>query len=94
MSAVVNAAHGDTLAREHLENASVRMPVAISPDVLECMSDLIADSWPEPTTTAELDVMLEIAIEKVADGRFPKTDFEVKQNFMRRMILMNSMTHY
>ena len=61
---VVCEVHKGRLTRTHLEDANVVLPDGIDDSVsilLEHLSDLIADSWPEPTTTEDLNDLVDTA---------------------------------
>ena len=67
---VVAAAHSDKLAQEVLENANVVFPslenaMVSKEDLLVHMADLIADAWPDPSTTDELQSILSVAMENL-----------------------------
>ena len=56
ISVVINSAYDGNLTEENLRAADVLTPyqVGLSSKVLDAMSDLIADSLPEPTTAEEI----------------------------------------
>ena len=60
---VVRATHAETLTQQHLEDAGVVGAHNMSTKLIECMSDLIADCWPEPRTADELNDLMETAMD-------------------------------
>ena len=71
---VVHAAHTDKLTQHDLENANVVVPIPDDTEesistlaLLDHLSDLIADSWPEPSTTEELQDLLHVASENLGE---------------------------
>ena len=66
---VVNAAHAGNLSQDHLQAANVIVSgdaETLSELVLEEMSELIANSWPEPSTSEDLKDILVTATENVS----------------------------
>lgn len=64
---VVVAAHAGDLTWTHLKGANVVVPDDIEDKVLDNLSDLIADSFSDPTTTEELVDLLETAQDNVIE---------------------------
>ena len=70
---VVAAAHADKLSQRDLEFANVLVPEVTdenvsTPALLDHLSDLIADAWPEPSTAVELQDLLYVAAENLGQA--------------------------
>ena len=87
---VVHAAHNDKLTQHDLENASVVVPDVVEESIstlalLDHLSDLIADSWPEPSTTEEIQDLLHVACENLGQTTSTSTTTSLvepnEQNF-------------
>ena len=67
---VVAAVHADKLSKQLLEDANVVVPPATEDSVstaalLHHLSDLIADAYPDPSTTAQLQRLLSVAVDNL-----------------------------
>ena len=70
ISVVINSAYDGNLTEEKLRSADILTPyqVGLSSKVLDNMSDLIADSLPEPSTIEELRELFQTVSEDNFDG--------------------------
>ena len=67
---VVAAVHADKLTEQLLEDANVVVPPATEDGVstaalLDHLSDLIADAYPDPSTTGQLQRLLSVAVDNL-----------------------------
>ena len=73
---VISAVHNDRLTRTHLEDANVVLPDDTNDNIstiINHLSDLIADSWPEPTTTEDLNDLVDTARDNIMDRESTST---------------------
>ena len=73
ITAVIKAANEDELTQEHLEDANVRIPTYMPRRLLSCVSELFADSWPEPSTTKQLNNLVITVMENIVDSTETET---------------------
>ena len=64
---VIYEVHKGQLTRTHLDDANVVLPDGADDILTEHLSDLIADCWPDPTTTEDLNDLVDTAWDNIMD---------------------------
>ena len=79
ITAVIKAAHAETLTLDHLAAAGITIPDSVdgmselSQTILcDHMADSVADCWPDPTTVEELSDLFDTALDNVQERSLPQ----------------------